>query len=479
MSRALYRTYRSRSFDDVIGQGHVTDLLKNAIKNQKIAHAYLLTGPRGVGKTSVARIIAHAVNELEYSEDTHLDIIEIDAASNRRIDDIRDLRDKVHIAPVSAKYKVYIIDEVHMLTGESFNALLKTLEEPPAHAIFILATTEVHKVPATIISRTQRFHFRPATVTDIVAHLSSIADKEKIAYDPAAFELIAIHAGGSFRDSVSLLDQLSGLAETITPALVESVLGMADQKRVQAIIDALERHDISQLVSELEAIQAAGVSPNVLTDQLNRVIAEKAKTHHAFYELLDALTDVPKAHDPQLKLIATLVRFAQPAPHKTVASHTVKAPSFAAKPSELRLKTSAKATRSTPTASPQEPQPMKSVPTEPSAFRSTASSGNFEWERVLTTIKKHHAPLFSVLSRAAIEYDEAKQQLTLTFTYVIHRKKIENPTYRKQLGAVIFDLFQLNPEIITTDTKTVAALNTDAQAVAAIMGGGEPVSGTI
>lgn len=122
---------------------------------------------------------------------------------------------------------------------------------------------------------------------------------------------------------------------------------------------------------------------------------------------------------------------------------------------------------------------MKSVPTEPSAFRSTASSGNFEWETVLTTIKKHHAPLFSVLSRAAIEYDEAKQQLTLTFTYVIHRKKIENPTYRKQLGAVIFDLFQLNPEIITTDTKTVAALNTDAQAVAAIMGGGEPVSGTI
>lgn len=481
MSRALYRTYRSRSFDEIVGQGHVTGLLQNAIKNDKIAHAYLLTGPRGVGKTSVARIIAHAVNELEYSEDTHLDIIEIDAASNRRIDDIRDLRDKVHIAPVSAKYKVYIIDEVHMLTGESFNALLKTLEEPPEHAIFILATTEVHKVPATIISRTQRFHFRPAAVTDIVRHLAMIADKEKISYDTAALELIAIHAGGSFRDSVSLLDQLSGLAETITTDLVESVLGMADQKRVQAIIAALEHNDITALVSELEAIQAAGVSPNVLTDQLNRAIAERAKSQHSFYQLLDDLTDVPKAHDPQLKLIATLVRFAKPAHRKTLASHITKTPSFAAKPSELRLKPVAKpekAPQSALTPAPAaEDTPMavkKSVAAAPSPGDTT-----FDWERVLLTIKKHHAPLFSVLSRATMHYDEAGQRLTLTFTYVIHRKKIENPTYRKQLGAVIFDLFQLNPEIITTDTKSAAALNTDAQAVAAIMGGGEHVSGTI
>lgn len=480
MSRALYRTYRSRSFDEVVGQSHVTGLLQNAIKNNKIAHAYLLTGPRGVGKTSVARIIAHAVNQLEYSEDTHLDIIEIDAASNRRIDDIRDLRDKVHIAPVSATYKVYIIDEVHMLTGESFNALLKTLEEPPEHAIFILATTEVHKVPATIISRTQRFHFRPATVADIVTHLSSIADKEKISYETAALELIAIHAGGSFRDSVSLLDQLSGLAETITTELVESVLGMADQKRVKAVIEALERGDISTLVSELEAIQAAGVSPNVLTDQLNRAIIEKAKSHHAFYQLLDDLTDVPKAHDPQLKLIATLVRFAKPVQHKTVASQISKAPSFAAKPKDLRVKPSAKPEKSvakastTPTTSVQPATAPVAKNTAPQAVK-----GSFDWDIVLATIKKHHAPLFSVLSRATVDYDEAKQRLMLTFTYVIHRKKIENPTYRKQLGAVIFDLFQINPEIMTTDTKSAAALNTDAQAVAAIMGGGEPVSGTI
>jgi DNA polymerase-3 subunit gamma/tau len=477
LSKALYRTYRSRSFDEVVGQTHVTDLLKNAIKNGKIAHAYLLTGPRGVGKTSVARIIAHAVNELDYSEDQHLDIIEIDAASNRRIDDIRDLRDKVHIAPVSAAYKVYIIDEVHMLTGESFNALLKTLEEPPSHVIFILATTEIHKVPATIISRTQRFHFRPAAADDVVKHLSGIAAKEKITFEPEALKLIAIHAGGSFRDSVSLLDQLSGLSETITTSLVESVLGMAEQGRVTRILDSLESSDIDALVGELEALQNAGISPIVLTDQLSRALSERAKSKHQLYQLLDELTDVPKAHDPQLKLIATLVRHTKPTGHKTVASETVKAPTLAAKPAVLRQQ-AAQRTLSAPVAKP-EPKP---TPDAAASVPAPAVSGEpkaFDWDHVLTMIKKHHAPLYSVLARAEMNYDETAQKLHLNFIYAIHRKKIENPTYRKQLGSLIHDMFGFDPEIIITDAKSQAALNEDAVAVAAIMGGGEPVSGTI
>ncbi len=482
MSKALYRTYRSRSFDEVVGQTHVTDLLKNAIKSGKIAHAYLLTGPRGVGKTSVARIIAHAVNNLEYSEDPHLDIIEIDAASNRRIDDIRDLRDKVHIAPVSAAYKVYIIDEVHMLTGESFNALLKTLEEPPSHVIFILATTEVHKVPATIISRTQRFHFRPAAVDDVVKHLGSIATKEKIDFEPEALKLIAIHAGGSFRDSVSLLDQLSGLSEKITTTLVESVLGMAEQGRVEAILGAIESGDVDTLVGELETLQNAGISPIVLTDQLSRALSDHAKKKHQLYQLLDELTDIPKAHDPQLKLIATLVRFAKPTSHKTVASEATKTPTFAAKPAVLRQQ-AAQRTAAAPTATPDVKTEIKAMPPEPvkeeTALVSAGDAKAFDWEHVLTMIKKHHAPLYSVLARAEMSYDEAARKLHLNFIYAIHRKKIENPTYRKQLGSLIHDLFGFDPEIVITDAKSQAALNEDAVAVAAIMGGGEPVSGTI
>ena len=178
MGQALYRKYRSKKLAEIVGQEHVTKTLDNSIKTNSLSHAYLFSGPKGVGKTSIARILAHEVNELPYTDESiHLDIIEIDAASNRRIDEIRDLREKVHIAPTSAKYKVYIIDEVHMLTKEAFNALLKTLEEPPAHVIFILATTEAHKLPETIVSRTQRFTFKPIDNAQAVGHLRSIAKK--------------------------------------------------------------------------------------------------------------------------------------------------------------------------------------------------------------------------------------------------------------------------------------------------------------
>jgi len=180
MSKALYRKYRSKSLQEIIGQKHITDILSRAIANNHISHAYLLTGPRGVGKTSVARILAHQINHLDYDEDkTNLDIIEIDAASNNGVEDVRDLREKIQIAPVSASKKVYIIDEVHMLSKAAFNALLKTLEEPPEHIVFILATTDADKLPSTIISRTQRFNFRPINIEDMVNHLSYIAKKRK------------------------------------------------------------------------------------------------------------------------------------------------------------------------------------------------------------------------------------------------------------------------------------------------------------
>ena len=184
MSRAFYRKYRSKSLSEVVGQSHITDILSRSLEKGTVAHAYLFTGPRGVGKTSIARILAHEINKLPYLEDEqHLDIIEIDAASNNGVEDIRDLRDRVQLAPVSAEKKVYIIDEVHMLSKAAFNALLKTLEEPPAHVVFILATTDADKLPATIVSRTQRFNFRSITTHEATKHLAWIAKEEGFTAD--------------------------------------------------------------------------------------------------------------------------------------------------------------------------------------------------------------------------------------------------------------------------------------------------------
>ena len=461
MSKALYRTYRSRTFDEVVGQSHVTDLLKNAITTGKIAHAYLLTGPRGVGKTSVARIIAHAVNDLEYSEDTHLDIIEIDAASNRRIDDIRDLREKVHIAPVSANYKVYIIDEVHMLTSESFNALLKTLEEPPSHVIFILATTEIHKVPATIVSRTQRYHLRPATIPDIVSHLSTIAKHEKITVEMKALELIALHAAGSFRDSISLLDQLSGLSETITVQLVESVFGLAPLERVEALIRAISDGNIDDVLDILDELKTTGISPVVLTGQLVPILSEKARENHSLFTLLDELVDVPRAYSPDLKLLTALVRATKPINHKSLA---------------VSIKKSITATevRATPAVIDAliPPAPTKKPQTKVS---NEQPAKGFDWDETLRLIKKHHPPLSSVLSRASAQYE--KGVLTLGFSYALHRKKMEGAAAKNQLISVLRDAFGVAPEIRIIDKNAIRTPEVDA--VAAIMGGGEIVRASI
>ena len=331
MSRALYRTYRSRSLDEIVGQSHITRILQRAIARGHIAHAYLLTGPRGVGKTSIARILAHEINGLPYTdESTHLDIIEIDAASNNSVEDIRDLRDKVQIAPTSSPKKIYIIDEVHMLSKSAFNALLKTLEEPPEHVVFILATTDADKLPATILSRVQRFNFRAITPRDAAKHLAFIAEQEKIAITPDALELIAEQGKGSFRDSISLLDQLRSLSdEIIDRTMVAEVLGLAQDELVEGLLAAYTTADIGQAARLIDEAEAAGTPAELLAEQLLGIARQRVVEDAALLPLLDKLLAVPRAGWPRIALLTALASRAAPsvaAPHRQPSPTTVSEP---------------------------------------------------------------------------------------------------------------------------------------------------------
>ena len=262
---ALYRRYRPQTFSEIVGQEHVTRTLRNAIASGQVAHAYLLAGARGIGKTSIARIIAKAVNCpkakdgdpcdacescVAIREGRFLDLFEIDAASNRGIDDMRDLREKVRFAPSMGQYKVYVIDEAHQLTPEAFNALLKTLEEPPPHVIFVLATTESQKIPATIVSRTQRFDLRRITHKAMVEQLTAIAKAEKVKAEPAALEAISRHAQGSLRDAESIFDQVETFTGgAVTLADVDALLGASDWEETAALFDALVANDSAAAVT--------------------------------------------------------------------------------------------------------------------------------------------------------------------------------------------------------------------------------------
>ena len=277
---ALYRKYRPKKLEDVLGQEIIVEVLKNAAKSDKFAHAYLFYGPRGSGKTTTARLIAKLVNCenrqsdekfksigepcnkcqscIEIDENKALDVIEIDAASNRGIDEIRNLKEGIKFSPTSYKYKVYIIDECHQLTKDAFNALLKTLEEPPAHAIFILATTETEKMPTTIVSRTQRFHFKRLPLVKIVEKLKSIIKAEKIKADDDALELIAASAEGSVRDAESLLDQIASLEEKIGLENVEKILGRVGFKRTAEMAELLVKNDLENALNYLSQINEGG-----------------------------------------------------------------------------------------------------------------------------------------------------------------------------------------------------------------------------
>ncbi|HXH85591.1 MAG TPA: DNA polymerase III subunit gamma/tau, partial [Nitrospira sp.] len=284
MTQALYRKWRPRQWDEVVGQEHILRTLTNAVRAGRVGHAYLFAGPRGTGKTTIARIIAKAVNCLNHdpakrpcnecehckavNENRFLDLIEIDAASNTSVDDVRDLRDKINFSPSQGKYKIYIIDEVHMLSTAAFNALLKTLEEPPPHAIFVLATTEIHKIPATVLSRCQRHEFRRVPVDEIVGLLKQIAKQEKIKVDEDALAVVARQATGSVRDAISLLDQLASTGDKIDLALTQTVLGTATSQTVLDLIASIQEDQPAPAMDAIHRALDAGADPRSLARQI-------------------------------------------------------------------------------------------------------------------------------------------------------------------------------------------------------------------
>jgi DNA polymerase III subunit gamma/tau len=284
MTKALYNKWRPQKWDEVVGQQHIIQTLRNAVIGNRVAHAYLFAGPRGTGKTTAARLLAKAVNCLDpdpaarpcntcahclaVNEGRFLDLIEIDAASNTSVEDVRDLRDKINFSPNQGQFKVYIIDEVHMLSTAAFNALLKTLEEPPAHAIFILATTEIHKIPATVLSRCQRHEFRRVPVDDIVGQLTRIAESEELNAEPEALTLIARQSAGGMRDAISLLDQMASTGKEITLDLTQSVLGTATSQTVIGLIEAVLEGNPAGGMDAIHTALDAGSDPRLLARQV-------------------------------------------------------------------------------------------------------------------------------------------------------------------------------------------------------------------
>lgn len=470
MSRALYRKYRSKSLSELVGQQHVTDVLSRAIKTGRISHAYLLTGPRGVGKTSVARILAHEINGLPYTDDSsHLDIIEIDAASNNGVEDVRSLREKVQIAPVSAQKKIYIIDEVHMLSKPAFNALLKTLEEPPEHVVFILATTDIDKLPATIVSRTQRFSFRAIGHDDAVAHLRSIATAENINVDDAALDLIATRGDGSFRDSISLLDQLATLADTkqgITAELVETTLGLAPHALVDDLLTAVEQRDIATVIQLLDTATRDGIGAIMIAHQLAQTIRGRAAESPQLLPLLDALLDVSKSAQADLKLLSVLGSAATPkTPPKTVA---LAAPVREVHASVAALKKQSNEDVVSVTKTAPIPTPKHSTKKPPAS-----PSGPFEWETLIEYTRLNHVPLFAVLSKCSYAIDGS--DLTIYTRNAFYKKKLDDAKYLPLLHQSLEAMGSYALTIHTVPTAPPPK-SSQAAAVAAIMGGGEEIT---
>ena len=477
MSQALYRKYRSRSLDEVLGQDHVTSILRRALEQGKIAHAYLLTGPRGVGKTSVARILAHEINHLPYDDDSsNLDIIEIDAASNNGVDDIRALREKAQVAPVSAPKKVYIIDEVHMLSKSAFNALLKTLEEPPEHVVFILATTDADRLPATILSRVQQFFFRPIPTEIMTRQLMNIAKKEGFAIEEDAARLIAERSRGGFRDGISMLDQLSILAtsdQPLTANMVTEYLGLSDVTMLGNLLDSYPSDDNEKVLNIFQELENSGANSVVVSHQLLSIARNRLRKNPNLIGLVQQLIEVDRHPHPDLKLltifmnsnsqpaekpVATKKDTIQAAPQKPAEKPTPIKPAEPAKPTEKPIKKEEKPA-----------EPAKKPAAKP---KKTGAPLELNWEKVIERAKEKSLGLASLLQKSQWSFDGEK--LTIYAGSAFYKKKLDDAKNKPLISEIISEETAMDLEIDIIGEKKPPEDEKLAE-IAELMGGGEEV----
>ena len=477
MSQALYRKYRSRSLDEVLGQDHVTSILRRALEQGKIAHAYLLTGPRGVGKTSVARILAHEINHLPYDDDSsNLDIIEIDAASNNGVDDIRALREKAQVAPVSAPKKVYIIDEVHMLSKSAFNALLKTLEEPPEHVVFILATTDADKLPATILSRVQQFFFRPIPTEIMTRQLMNIAKKEGFAIEEDAARLIAERSRGGFRDGISMLDQLSILATSdrpLTANMVTEYLGLSDATMLGNLLDSYPSDDNEKVLNIFQELENSGANSVIVSHQLLSIARNRLRKNPNLIGLVQQLIEVDRHPHPDLKLLTIFMNSNSQPTEKPVATKkdtTQAAPQKPAeKPTPIKPAESSK-----PTENPikKEEKPAEQAKKPAAKPKKTDAPLELNWEKVIERAKEKSLGLASLLQKSQWSFDGEK--LTIYAGSAFYKKKLDDAKNKPLISEIISEETAMDLEIDIIGEKKPPEDEKLAE-IAELMGGGEEV----
>ena len=522
--QALYLAWRPMRFEDVIGQEHITRTLRNALKTGRLRHAYLFSGPRGTGKTTTARLLAKAVNCAQedprerpcnhcdpcrrVNEGRYLDLIEIDAATHTGVDDVRDLRDRVAFAPGEGRYKVYIIDEVHRFTGNAFDALLKTLEEPPPHAVFVLATTEIDKVPATIKSRCLPFEFRRVALLTVADHLQKIADAEGLNVERQALELIARQGTGSVRDSISLLDQIvTDPAEPVTLALARDVLGTASSDAVRSLVDALVQEDLAagleiinhaidagsdpqqfghQVVEQLRALllaQTNAVDLVVATDEEREQYQAQAgqippdRTLRALRKFNEALADDLGAWQPQLALELALVESLAAPPAVSAAPALPREPA-----------TPALAQRRQPAAVPAAPVAAPAAAPAAGTDAPPAPSGELaleqvqaRWQEVLQTLQREHGRSnLPALAQHATPAALREDQLTISAASGLFREKLDKPDTRATLEQTLRALFgrplRVRVQLQKSDASDAPHINREDPVIARAMALGARVS---